>query len=132
MTEARPIEEPFHWKSCRLSRERIRAYVDAVGDPNPVHVDDAFARSRGFPSVIASGGMVVAMVGHCARVALAPKAVGRLTVRLISPAFPDDVVSVKAEHAYSAHGNDYPTLELVATAGDRVLARASASVQATT
>src|SRR5204863_2107857 len=36
-------------------REDVKAYADASGDQNPLHQDDAFARSVGFPGVIAHG-----------------------------------------------------------------------------
>jgi acyl dehydratase len=33
----------------------VKAYADAGGDQNPLHQDDRFARSLGFPGVIAHG-----------------------------------------------------------------------------
>lgn len=33
----------------------VRAYADAGGDKNPLHQDEGFARSVGFPGVIAHG-----------------------------------------------------------------------------
>ena len=33
----------------------VKAYADAGGDQNPLHQDDGFARSLGFPGVIAHG-----------------------------------------------------------------------------
>ena len=38
-----------------VRREEVRAYADASGDQNPLHQDDAFARSVGFPGIIAHG-----------------------------------------------------------------------------
>jgi acyl dehydratase len=38
-----------------VSREEVKAYADASGDQNPLHQDDAFARSVGFPGIIAHG-----------------------------------------------------------------------------
>ena len=38
-----------------VKRERVKAYADASGDQNPLHQDDAFARSVGFPGIIAHG-----------------------------------------------------------------------------
>jgi acyl dehydratase len=44
-------------------REDVKAYADASGDQNPLHQDDAFARSVGFPGVIAHG---MYTMGHLA------------------------------------------------------------------
>ena len=38
-----------------VQREEVKAYADASGDQNPLHQDDAFARSVGFPGIIAHG-----------------------------------------------------------------------------
>ena len=38
-----------------VKREAVKAYADASGDQNPLHQDDAFARSVGFPGIIAHG-----------------------------------------------------------------------------
>ena len=38
-----------------IRREEVKAYADASGDQNPLHQDDAFARSVGFPGIIAHG-----------------------------------------------------------------------------
>src|SRR5881227_2168674 len=38
-----------------VKREEIKAYADASGDQNPLHQDDNFARSVGFPGIIAHG-----------------------------------------------------------------------------
>jgi acyl dehydratase len=41
----------------------VRAYAEAGGDPNPLHQDEAFARSVGFPGIIAHG---MFTMGHMA------------------------------------------------------------------
>jgi len=38
-----------------VRREEVKAYADSSGDQNPLHQDDAFARSVGFPGIIAHG-----------------------------------------------------------------------------
>ena len=38
-----------------VEREDVKAYADASGDQNPLHQDDNFARSVGFPGIIAHG-----------------------------------------------------------------------------
>jgi acyl dehydratase len=46
-------EIPVHKKVVK--REDVKAYADASGDQNPLHQDDAFAQSVGFPGIIAHG-----------------------------------------------------------------------------
>jgi acyl dehydratase len=46
-------EIPVRAKVVR--REDVKAYADASGDQNPLHQDDDFARSVGFPGIIAHG-----------------------------------------------------------------------------
>jgi acyl dehydratase len=38
-----------------VKREDVKAYAEASGDHNPLHQDDDFARSVGFPGIIAHG-----------------------------------------------------------------------------
>lgn len=38
-----------------VRREDVKAYADASGDQNPLHQDEDFARSVGFPGIIAHG-----------------------------------------------------------------------------
>src|SRR3989442_15773704 len=40
--------------------EQIRAYAEASGDRNPIHLDEVFARSVGLPGVIAHGLLTMA------------------------------------------------------------------------
>jgi acyl dehydratase len=47
-------EEVFS-ESKVVKREDVKAYADASGDQNPLHQDDDFARSVGFPGIIAHG-----------------------------------------------------------------------------
>ena len=42
--------------------EQIRAYAQASGDRNPIHLDDEFARRAGLPGVIAHGMLTMAFV----------------------------------------------------------------------
>ena len=46
-------EIPVHKKVVR--REDVKAYAGASGDQNPLHQDEEFARSVGFPGIIAHG-----------------------------------------------------------------------------
>lgn len=43
---------------------QIRAYAEASGDRNPIHLDEAFARSVGLPGVIAHGMLTMAFANQ--------------------------------------------------------------------
>ena len=66
----------------------VKAYADAGGDQNPLHQDDAFARSVGFPGVIAHG---MFTMGHMAAVAAAfaggSAAVTRISAQFRAPVY---------------------------------------------
>ena len=49
-----------------VTSEDVAAYADASGDHNPLHQDDAFARSVGFDGVIAHGMFTMGHMAACA------------------------------------------------------------------
>lgn len=51
--------------SRTVTREDVKAYADASGDQNPLHQDDDFARSVGFPGIIAHGMLTMAHLESC-------------------------------------------------------------------
>jgi 3-hydroxybutyryl-CoA dehydratase len=89
-----------------LTQQRIQAYADASGDHNPIHVDEAFARTTPFGGTIAHGMLVLALIGEMMQAAFgdAWAASGRLKVRFKAPTRPGDVVTASAEHAKSSDG----------------------------
>ena len=48
-----------------VTREDVKAYADAGGDQNPLHQDEAFARSVGFDGVIAHGMFTMGHMAAC-------------------------------------------------------------------
>lgn len=69
-----------------VTREDVAAYAEASGDRNPLHLDDAFARSVGFPGVIAHGMFTMAHLASClTRFAGDPAALRRLRVQFRAP-----------------------------------------------
>ena len=53
------IAERVFW----IDRELLKKYADASGDQNPIHQDEAFAKSVGLPDVIAHGMLTLALTG---------------------------------------------------------------------
>ena len=107
-----------------FTREQIAGYADASGDHNPIHVDDAFARSAGLPGVIAHG---MLQMGLAARVAVeeagSADRLRKLSCRFAGMVRPGDTVTFRAE---KKNGR----IEITATNqdGEAVLTKAGAEV----
>jgi acyl dehydratase len=46
-----------------INRDLLKQYAKSSGDHNPIHQDEAFAKSVGLPDVIAHGMLTMALVG---------------------------------------------------------------------
>lgn len=117
-----------------VTRETLVAYANASGDQNPIHQDEAFAKSVGLPDVIAhgmwtmgaagsvveqwagDGGRVVEFGTRFTKPVVVPQSGGAVEVSGV----------VKAVNEASRRA----TVELTATSGgDKVLGRCLAVVQ---
>jgi acyl dehydratase len=76
-----------------VKREDVKAYADASGDQNPLHQDDNFARSVGFPGIIAHGMFTMA---HLASTITAwagdPAALKRIKVQFRAVVYMDEAI----------------------------------------
>jgi acyl dehydratase len=50
-------------KTFTINRKLLIAYASASGDQNPIHQNEAFAKSVGLPDVIAHGMLTMALAG---------------------------------------------------------------------
>jgi acyl dehydratase len=79
-----------------VKREDVKAYADASGDQNPLHQDDAFAQSVGFPGIIAHGMFSMAHLAKALTDWLGdPAALKRIKVQFRAPVFMDEVLVAK-------------------------------------
>jgi len=60
MIKDQVLEEKVYF----VNRELLKQYADASGDQNPIHQDEAFAKSVGLPDVIAHGMLTMALAGN--------------------------------------------------------------------
>jgi acyl dehydratase len=115
-----------------VNRALLKQYADASGDQNPIHQDEAFAKSVGLPDVIAHGMLTMALVGkYVSDLAGGSEKVlefgGRFTKPVIVPVGQDVDLTVSATVTDVADGT--ATLSLSATsAGVKVLGMAKAVV----
>jgi acyl dehydratase len=78
-----------------ISRLQIARYACAVGDFNPVHVDEAFALKRGLPSVIAHGPLTASLILDVLTAQVGAEVIRKFEVRLSAPVFPEDELTVE-------------------------------------
>jgi acyl dehydratase len=115
-----------------VNRALLKQYADASGDQNPIHQDEAFAKSVGLPDVIAHGMLTMALVGkYVSDLAGGSARVlefgGRFTKPVIVPAGQEVDLTVSATVTEVIDGK--VSLSLSATsAGVKVLGMAKAVI----
>jgi acyl dehydratase len=76
-----------------VTSDDVKRYADASGDQNPLHQDEDFARSVGFPGIIAHG---MFTMGHLARSLTDwlgdPSRLKRLSVQFRAPVFMGETI----------------------------------------
>ncbi len=119
-------------KVFHINRALLKQYADASGDQNPIHQDEAFAKSVGLPDVIAHGMLTMALVGkYVSDLAGGSTHVlelgGRFTKPVVVPAGADVDLTVSATVTDVADGK--VSLSLTATSADiKVLGMAKAVI----
>ncbi len=90
----------------RLTQEQIMRYADAVGDHNPIHVDEAFARTTPLGGTIAHGMLVLAAISEMMVAAFGENWLtgGKLRVRFRAPARPEETITARAQPQTSRDG----------------------------
>ncbi|MBW0105175.1 MaoC/PaaZ C-terminal domain-containing protein [Pseudonocardia sp. KRD291] len=103
-------------------------YSGASGDLNPMHYDDAMARSAGYPSVFSQGMHVAALLAGYAVDWLGADAVRRFGVRFREQVYPGDVLSCSGEVVEAEPRPDgvLLTVSLAASVGERTAVTAIA------
>ena len=110
-------------RSVTFTKEQIAAYAEASGDHNPIHLDDATARSVGLPGLIAHGMLQMGLLATVASEAAGgPERIKRLSVRFAGMVLPGDTVTFRAEPA----GEGKIELSAINQRGEAVLTKAAA------
>ena len=81
-------------RTGEVTRVQIARYAGAVGDFNPVHLDDDFAKQVGLPSVIAHGPLTLSLVVDVLVAQFGAGALRSFDARLRVPVFPGDRLDV--------------------------------------
>jgi acyl dehydratase len=112
-------------RSYRITRADLVAYAAASGDQNPIHQDEAVARSVGLPGVIAHGMYTLAIAARYVDEELgAPGRIAEIGGKFIRPVV---VPEEGTEVVVTGEPRDDRTVLLTVTcAGEKVLGAASA------
>ena len=86
------------------SRERLRQFSEATEDPNPIHVDEDFAKACGFPTVVQQGPMTTAHFGRLLEDAVGVDRLRVLDVAFTAPVFPDEALTLTATVSSTDNG----------------------------
>lgn len=101
--------------SRKISDEDIRAFAELSGDCNPVHLDDAFARTTRFGRRIAHGMLGASLISTVLGTKLPGQGAIYLsqTLQFLAPVFPGDTVTATATVTKIKEGKPIVTLETV-------------------
>jgi acyl dehydratase len=89
-SELPPLTKPA------ITRETLKVYGPAAGDPNPMHVDDEFAKNAGYPGVFAHGMLSMGYLGEFLHKAGGGVGhVRKFRARFAKLTWPGDVVTCK-------------------------------------
>jgi acyl dehydratase len=115
-------------RSYRITRADLAAYAQASGDHNPIHQDDAVARSVGLPGVIAHGMYTLALAARYVDEALGePGRIAEIGAKFIRPVV---VPEEGTEVVVTGDLRDDGLVQLTVTcAGEKVLGAASARLR---
>jgi acyl dehydratase len=92
----------------QLNQEKINRYAEAVGDFNPIHIDEAFAAQTMLGGTIAHGMLVLAYVSEMMTQAFGESWLsnGKLSVRFKAPAHSKDTITVSGRIESAIVEND--------------------------
>jgi acyl dehydratase len=109
-----------------------KRYAEASGDPNPIHVDEEFAKQAGLPGCILHGLWTMAQVARASN-AIAdgdPRALKRLSVQFRGMGFPEQEVTVTGTVKEAENGK--LVIDTVAEQnGNQIIRNAEAELQLT-
>ncbi|MCB0952994.1 MAG: hypothetical protein H6517_06935 [Microthrixaceae bacterium] len=103
-----------------LTRTDIVRYAGASGDFNPIHHDETFATSVGFPSVFSVGMYQAGLLANFAADRFGPENLRRVAVRFSSQVWPGDVLvtSGTVSRVEDAPGGTEVDVDLLCTRRD--------------
>lgn len=101
-----------------VTAEQLRAYAEASGDPNPIHLDEEAAKKVGLPGIIAHGMLIAGLIAERANRFMEGDVGGswtmtRFQTRFRAMTFLGDVISIGG--SIKSSSDDEIVLDLQAT-----------------
>ena len=78
-----------------ITRDMLKEYGPAAGDPNPMHVDEEFAKNAGYPGVFAHGMLSMGLTGRLLTDWLGDGVLREFGVRFVRQVWPGDTLTAK-------------------------------------
>jgi acyl dehydratase len=95
-----------------LSRTDFVRYQGASGDFNPIHHDETFAKSAGFPTVFSVGMLQAGLLATYCTDLFGPNNVRRFKVQFREQVWPDDVLTASGQVVKTYEADEEPRLDL--------------------
>lgn len=80
-----------------ITKPEIAEYSRAAGDPNPMHVDEEFAKASGYPGVFAQGMLSMGYLGQYVTKLAGIGNVKLLQSRFAKITWPDETITCRAK-----------------------------------
>jgi 3-hydroxybutyryl-CoA dehydratase len=106
-----------------ITQEQLRAYAEASGDHNPLHLHPEFAATTQFGGTIAHGMLVLAFVSEMLTAAFGEDWAesGRLKARLRAPARPGDTLTTSGRVVRIENGTVTCEVECAGASGETLV-----------
>lgn len=95
-----------------LTRTDFVRYQGASGDFNPIHHDESFARSAGFPTVFSVGMLQAGLLATYCTDLLGPSNVRRFKVQFREQVWPDDTLTATGRVVKVYEADEEPRIDL--------------------
>ena len=80
-----------------ITKDDLKRYAAASGDPNPMHTDEEFAKNAGYPGVFAHGMLSMGYLGEFLVQAGGVGSVRRFKTRFAKLTWPGDVITCRGK-----------------------------------
>jgi 3-hydroxybutyryl-CoA dehydratase len=107
----------------QLTQPMLNAYANASGDHNPIHINEAFAKTTPMGGTIAHGMLVLSFISEMMTAAFGERwlASGSLDVRFRAPARPGDTVTARATQQEPKEDRLRYTVECISATGEALI-----------
>jgi acyl dehydratase len=116
--------------SFAVTNADMAAFAAISGDHNPLHCDDTFAKSKGFPGRVVYGALLVAKISQLIGMELPGRDAvwSSLNIQFAAPLFVGQAAEIEATLARVSTAVRALDLTLRIQSGDKLIARGKASV----